>query len=41
DYLLTLNWDQRPPGPALPADIIEKAAARYKEILGILTTPSP
>ncbi len=41
DYLLTLNWDQRPPGPELPADIIEKAAAGYKEILKILTTPSP
>lgn len=41
DYLLTLNWNQQPPGPALPEDIIEKAGARYKEILGILTTPSP
>lgn len=41
DYLLTLNWDQRPPGPELPEDIIEKAGARYKEILEILTTPLP
>ena len=41
DYLLTLNWNQQPPGPALPQDIIEKAGARYKEILKILTTPSP
>ena len=41
DYLLTLNWNQQPPGPKLPEDIIEKAGARYKEILGILTTPSP
>jgi phosphoribosylaminoimidazole-succinocarboxamide synthase len=41
DYLLTLNWNQQPPGPELPEDIIEKAGARYKEILGILTTPSP
>lgn len=37
DYLLTLNWNQQPPGPKLPEDIIEKAGARYKEILGILT----
>lgn len=37
DYLLTLNWNQQPPGPTLPQDIIEKAGARYKEILGILT----
>ncbi|MEK6656501.1 MAG: phosphoribosylaminoimidazolesuccinocarboxamide synthase, partial [Nitrospirota bacterium] len=36
DYLLTLNWNQQPPGPKLPEDIIEKAGARYKEILGIL-----
>ncbi len=37
DYLLTLNWNQQPPGPKLPEDIIEKAGARYKEILEILT----
>ncbi len=37
DYLLTLNWNQQPPGPALPQDIIEKAGARYREILEILT----
>jgi phosphoribosylaminoimidazole-succinocarboxamide synthase len=36
DYLLTLSWNQQPPGPKLPEDIIEKAGARYKEILGIL-----
>jgi phosphoribosylaminoimidazole-succinocarboxamide synthase len=41
DYLLTLNWDQRPPGPELPEDIIEKAGARYKEIFGILTGINP
>lgn len=37
DYLLTLDWDQRPPGPQLPEAIIEKAAARYREIMDILT----
>lgn len=36
DYLLTLNWDQRPPGPILPDGIVEKAAARYQEIMEIL-----
>lgn len=36
DYLLTLNWDQRPPGPALPDAIVAKAAARYQEIMEIL-----
>ena len=36
DYLLTLTWDQRPPGPVLPDEIIEKASLRYKEIMDIL-----
>jgi phosphoribosylaminoimidazole-succinocarboxamide synthase len=38
DYLLTLDWDQKYPGPVLPEDIIEKTAARYQEIQRILTT---
>lgn len=37
DYLLTLDWDQTPPGPELPVHIIEKTAQRYREILDILT----
>jgi phosphoribosylaminoimidazole-succinocarboxamide synthase len=37
DYLLTLDWDKTYPGPELPAQIIEKALARYKEIYSILT----
>jgi len=37
DYLLTLDWNQTYPGPELPQKIIEKTAARYREILGILT----
>lgn len=37
DYLLTLDWNQTYPGPKLPDDIIAKTAARYREILGILT----
>lgn len=36
DYLLTLDWNQQPPGPELPQDIVDKAAARYREIIGIL-----
>jgi phosphoribosylaminoimidazole-succinocarboxamide synthase len=31
DYLETLDWDKTPPGPRLPADIIEKTAAKYRE----------
>jgi phosphoribosylaminoimidazole-succinocarboxamide synthase len=37
DHLLTLDWNQTYPGPKLPDEIIEKTAARYREILGILT----
>jgi phosphoribosylaminoimidazole-succinocarboxamide synthase len=38
DYLETLDWDKTPPGPELPANIVEKTAARYREILNILTS---
>lgn len=37
DYLLTLDWNQTPPGPELPADIVDKTSERYQEILRILT----
>lgn len=37
DYLLTLDWNQTYPGPTLPDDIVQKTAARYREILEILT----
>jgi phosphoribosylaminoimidazole-succinocarboxamide synthase len=37
DYLNRLNWDKTYPGPELPPEIIEKAGARYLEILKILT----
>jgi len=39
DYLLTLDWDQTPPGPELPNDIVNKTSERYQEILKILTEP--
>ncbi|MGD8429164.1 MAG: phosphoribosylaminoimidazolesuccinocarboxamide synthase [Ectothiorhodospiraceae bacterium] len=31
DYLETLDWDKTAPGPRLPAEIIEKTAAKYRE----------
>lgn len=31
DYLLTLDWDKKPPAPSLPEDILEKTGARYAE----------
>jgi phosphoribosylaminoimidazole-succinocarboxamide synthase len=37
DYLETLDWDKTPPGPELPAHIVEKTAGRYEDILRILT----
>ncbi len=39
DYLLTLDWDQTPPGPELPDNIVNKTSERYQEILRILTEP--
>lgn len=33
DYLLSLQWDQKPPAPELPADIIEKTHQKYEEAL--------
>lgn len=31
DYLETLDWNKTAPGPTLPADIIERTAAKYHE----------
>ena len=31
DYLETLDWDKTPPGPKLPAEVIERTAAKYEE----------
>ena len=40
DYLATLVWDKRPPGPRLPQAILENTAARYAEISDrLLGTP--
>ena len=36
DYLLSLNWNQRPPAPELPEEIIEKTGAKYREALSRL-----
>jgi phosphoribosylaminoimidazole-succinocarboxamide synthase len=36
DYLLSLNWNQRPPAPELPDEIIEKTGAKYREALNRL-----
>ena len=33
DYLISINWDQKPPAPVLPPDIIEKTGEKYAEAL--------
>ena len=33
DYLETLDWDKRAPGPKLPTAIIEGTAQKYAEAL--------
>ena len=37
DYLIDLDWNQKPPAPILPADIIEKTSERYIEAYRRLT----
>ncbi len=37
DYLETLDWNKQAPGPKLPAEIIEKTSAKYREALSRLT----
>ena len=37
DYLESIGWDKRPPGPELPADIAAKTAAKYHEAMTRLT----
>jgi len=36
DYLDTLDWDQTPPGPSLPANVLLQSGAKYREALQIL-----
>ena len=31
DYLESLTWDKNPPGPMLPAEIVTKTAAKYRD----------
>lgn len=37
DYLEGLDWDKRAPGPELPAEVVAKTAAKYREALTRLT----
>jgi phosphoribosylaminoimidazole-succinocarboxamide synthase len=37
DYLETLDWDKRAPGPHLPAQVITRTSDKYREALARLT----
>jgi phosphoribosylaminoimidazole-succinocarboxamide synthase len=37
DYLETLDWDKTPPAPKLPADVIARTSAKYREALARIT----
>lgn len=37
DYLETLDWDKKAPGPSLPPEVIEQTASKYREALRRLT----
>ena len=39
DYLETLDWDKKAPGPTLPAEIIDRTSKKYREALTRLTGP--
>jgi len=39
DYLETLDWDKTPPPPAVPTEVIEATAAKYREAYERLTGP--
>ncbi len=39
DYLETLDWNKRAPGPHLPREIIERTSEKYREALRRLTSP--
>jgi phosphoribosylaminoimidazole-succinocarboxamide synthase len=38
DYLISLQWDMKPPAPALPPDIVKKTQDKYREALRRLTS---
>jgi phosphoribosylaminoimidazole-succinocarboxamide synthase len=37
DYLESLHWDKKPPAPHLPAEILARTSANYREALELLT----
>ncbi len=37
DYLLSLAWNQQPPAPVLPDDVVMRTSEKYLEVLRMLT----
>ncbi|MEE8404913.1 MAG: phosphoribosylaminoimidazolesuccinocarboxamide synthase, partial [candidate division Zixibacteria bacterium] len=37
DYLETLDWDKRAPGPKLPEKVVTETSRRYKQVQELLT----
>ncbi len=37
DYVESINWNKKPPAPALPREIVEKTTERYEEIARLIT----
>jgi len=40
DYLLSLAWNQKPPAPNLPDNVVRKTSEKYLEVLRMLTGDS-
>jgi phosphoribosylaminoimidazole-succinocarboxamide synthase len=38
DYLLSLAWNQKPPAPVLPDDVVKRTSEKYLEVLRLLTS---
>jgi len=38
DYLIALNWNQKPPAPVLPDEVVRKTGEKYLEVLRMLTS---
>lgn len=41
DYLIELQWDQKPPAPRLPDEVIENTRLKYREALSRLAGKEP
>ena len=40
DYLETLDWNKKAPGPSLPAEVVKLTSEKYQEALARLTGPA-